>query len=323
LDPLELQSLYSRGERKFDGVLLNGANLAGAVLSSISLKNAALRGADLTGALLSKADLSGADLYAAKLDGADLRESNLAGASLDAASLISAVIRESSLAGASLIGTDLRAADLRASDLSGSICVRGNFLDARLDFANLTNAFFEEANLRGVGLAEADVRGAHFRGVELETARVAGLRFDRTTRFKRSNVNGLIGDPVVSRFAKDQEFLEAFAARHPWLFLIWNLTSACGTSMARWLLCSAALVIGFGLAFSLLPNDFMLNVDSRTPTPFTFFYYSIVIFTTLGFGDVIPRSLLGELLVSLEVLLGYLMLGGLISIFATKLARQA
>ncbi len=55
------------------------------------------------------------------------------------------------------------------------------------------------------------------------------------------------------------------------------------------------------------------------------FYYSIVTFSTLGFGDISPKlsSYGGQLIVMFEVLIGYLSLGGLISIFANKLARRA
>ena len=53
------------------------------------------------------------------------------------------------------------------------------------------------------------------------------------------------------------------------------------------------------------------------------YYFSIVTFTTLGFGDVEPVSAWGEFVVLLEVILGYIGLGGLISILANKVARRA
>ncbi len=52
-------------------------------------------------------------------------------------------------------------------------------------------------------------------------------------------------------------------------------------------------------------------------------YYSVVTFTTLGFGDVIPTTQVAAYWVMAEVILGYIMLGGLISIFANKVARQS
>ena len=61
--------------------------------------------------------------------------------------------------------------------------------------------------------------------------------------------------------------------------------------------------------------------DQRTPL--SSLYYSVVTLTTLGYGDVVPASIWAQLLAMVEVLLGYVMLGGLLSIFANKMARRA
>jgi len=47
-------------------------------------------------------------------------------------------------------------------------------------------------------------------------------------------------------------------------------------------------------------------------------------FTTLGFGDITPNihSWRAQVIVTFEVVVGYVMLGGLISIFANILARR-
>ena len=45
--------------------------------------------------------------------------------------------------------------------------------------------------------------------------------------------------------------------------------------------------------------------------------------TTLGYGDAVPASTAGQIIAMIEVLVGYLSLGGLISIFANKMARRA
>ncbi len=52
-------------------------------------------------------------------------------------------------------------------------------------------------------------------------------------------------------------------------------------------------------------------------------YYSIVTITTLGYGDVVPASLPAQVLAVSEALMGYVGLGGLLSIFAQKMARRA
>jgi hypothetical protein len=48
----------------------------------------------------------------------------------------------------------------------------------------------------------------------------------------------------------------------------------------------------------------------------------VVTFTTLGFGDIIPVTTKASWWVMAEVVTGYVMLGGLISILANKLARR-
>ena len=66
---------------------------------------------------------------------------------------------------------------------------------------------------------------------------------------------------------------------------------------------------------------------SKTEQPWpgfpAYLYYSVVTFTTLGFGDIVPLTNGARLAVGAEVVCGYVMLGGLISIFANKLARRS
>jgi len=72
----------------------------------------------------------------------------------------------------------------------------------------------------------------------------------------------------------------------------------------------------------------LLGLDNENhfrdaPEFITFLYFSVVTFTTLGFGDITPFNHAAEVWVMAEVILGYVMLGGLISIFANKLARRS
>ncbi len=69
--------------------------------------------------------------------------------------------------------------------------------------------------------------------------------------------------------------------------------------------------------------EIIIDQDTFNHWLFTPLYFSIVTFTTLGFGDIQPGNGPGLFWVSLEVIIGYVMLGGLISIFANKLARRS
>ena len=52
------------------------------------------------------------------------------------------------------------------------------------------------------------------------------------------------------------------------------------------------------------------------------FYFSFVTLTTLGYGDIVPASAAAQVVATIEVLLGYVGLGGLLSILANKMARR-
>jgi hypothetical protein len=65
------------------------------------------------------------------------------------------------------------------------------------------------------------------------------------------------------------------------------------------------------------------EIENVTRTPITPYYFSIVTLTTLGFGDVSPQNIAGEIWVILEVVLGYVMLGGLVGLFTSKISERS
>ena len=104
---------------------------------------------------------------------------------------------------------------------------------------------------------------------------------------------------------------------------VWHMTCDCGRSFSLFFLWCLLVAAIFG-------DIYLLFAEAWFPEPWkwsaiTPYYYSLVTFSTLGFGDVTPRLSNGwaQLTVMAEVFLGYLGLGGLISIFANKLARRA
>ena len=66
-----------------------------------------------------------------------------------------------------------------------------------------------------------------------------------------------------------------------------------------------------------------LDDDGAAETALSPYYFSVVTLTTLGYGDVLPNSLAAQILVIIQVIIGYVMLGGVLSIFANKMSRRA
>ena len=150
------------------------------------------------------------------------------------------------------------------------------------------------------------------------------------------DINGVL-NPFFKRYVADQQFIRAFKEKHPFWALVWRWSSDYGRSLALWALWSLLIALSFSLVYMPPPTwfpewlqettpQFHQAIDTEANEDLTFwksFYFSIVTFTTLGFGDVVAANTSARILVTLEVMFGYIMLGGLISIFANKLASRS
>lgn len=306
---------------------------------------------DLTSADLRNRNLAGINLARARLEFAnfansDLRNASFASANLDSACLAFADLENAVLNFANLTSADLRATNLRAAALE----------DANLKFANLAHACLEQAvlayaNLANANLMDTDLVGVNLKAANLENVNVATVKYDQkickrliinlkgnlrtifrrrfdlvldtTIRCKGVNAATCFGSQRFKLFLQDQdyleEFLESFWGRRICFF--WWLTADCGRSVSRWAGWSVFIAMVFALIYySLGPHYFAstyleFNLQNMI-------YYSVVTFTTLGFGDITPKTTEAAMLVMVEVIIGYVMLGGLITIFASKLSRR-
>jgi len=151
----------------------------------------------------------------------------------------------------------------------------------------------------------------------------------KITEFLPKNIRLILGEnvtarfPVISRKIKDDLYLLDFRKKHPCWFFVWKLSADCGRSFLRWTFWSILLAVGFALIFWFLGSSSFEIRHLSTSSFWTMLYYSVVTFTTLGFGDVVPKTFIASICVMFEVIFGYIMLGGLISIFANKLARRS
>ncbi len=98
-------------------------------------------------------------------------------------------------------------------------------------------------------------------------------------------------------------------------------TSRYGHSFSRWGVTVAIFILLFAGIFAVL--DYLNPVGMfdmiATFNPFDYVYFSIVSFTTVGYGDIVPITNLEKLLSGVEALLGYLMLGVFITLIQKRL----
>ena len=243
-------------------------------------------------------------LGSANLSGANLSRAYLSGAILEGANLRSGDLSRATLIGANLSGANLSLADLSVANLS----------DAELDGADLSGA-----NLNRTNLSLANLSNAQLTGVQWQ------LRAMRGCYLGVRGLDSCFGNALFKRAAADQDFLDTLEAhlkgtRGTALFRAWGLIDY-GRSLLRVVAISFGLAGFYRVIYRIFPH--ILDYKDSANTWFTPYYFSIVTYTTLGFGDVRPATLAGEIIVSSEVILGYTTLGLLLSVLAQNIARRS
>lgn len=158
-------------------------NEAKAHLKVTDLQGANLREAVLANANLRGTNLQGVDLWNADLEGANLHRANLRGASLWEADLRASELQSANLQRANLRSANLRAANLKEADLQSARLQRADLQSAELSGAKLQKARLQEANLQHANLQRAYLHGANLRNAILDEAQLAGVRYNRETRW--------------------------------------------------------------------------------------------------------------------------------------------
>ncbi len=292
---------------------LSGCDLSGQDLSHCSLRKSRLAHAKMMDTVLYQADLQGAELLGADLEGADLSEVQAKGAGFGHAKLKQARLIAGHFERTTFSGADLENAELSTAD----------FFEARLRGTNLRGVEGIRASFKSADLSEAMVQGANFREVDLSHARLTHIRGYAEAVWILADTRHADwrGSSLFRRHMMDEDYLYEFRTSSKagaTAFAIWQATSDCGRSATRWGLWTAFIAVFFAGIYEGMAIDYGAH-----KAPLSSLYFSIVTLTTLGFGDVLPADGWAQGAVLAEVVLGYVMLGGLLSIFADKMARRA
>ena len=309
--PLDLQGVVLAGD-DLSGMDLSGVDFSGADLTGTNLSGARLFKAKFTNALLMNADLSKCELTGADLTNANLENANASQAGFGMACLKEVRMFRTNLQSATLTKADVSGADLRCT------CLR----EARIREADLTGADLTGADLREADLALCNVARGNFKEVDMRGARLRAIEGFEKAEWIGVDIRDInfAGAYTMRRFVVDQNYLKEFRDRSRFataLYWLWWVTSDCGRSLSRWCFWITLQLIAFALLFKYVGLDY-----GDHPTVFSPFYYSVVTLTTLGYGDIVPSSVAGQVIAMIEVIIGYVMLGGLLSIFSNKMARR-
>jgi len=323
------------------GAHLEKANLRDAHLENADLKHAHLENALLGSAHLENADLAVAHLENAELDLAYLENANLSGAHLENAKLVEAHLENAILYNAHLENAKLGGAHLENADFSS---------------AYLENAIFWNANLGGASFWDAKLQGADFSRaiVDGKTLFSENCEVDLDTKFETVALGNMRIYPKIKQLLEyniRRQNWEVWYKEHcilQWpVKLFWSF-SDYGMSTGRIIFTFLALSVIFATVYFVwgavdyyllgiedepgVVRDLFVKVLAKEQISefyysamiyFRSIYFSIVTMTTLGFGDMYAnatrlgyRFWAGHLLLMLQVILGYILLGALVTRFA-------
>ncbi len=295
------------------GLDLTGSNLPGANFAGAKLAGCRFTRANLCGAIFTQTSLDGAEFLGANLDDADFNGAR--GERVGFAAISGRNIR---FVGAELTETSFVQSDLQEGDFRGAVLSNAHLRDAHLQ-----NADFTKAKLQHADLESADIRGVSFVDADLCEARLKSIRGFEKASWIGADIRQVdfCGAYLVRRQIQDENYLYEFRNQGSWyelLYRVWWLTSDCGRSLLRWSVMITGVILLFAGLYSWVSVDY-----GDYPTPLSPLYYSVVTLTTLGYGDVVPTSVPSQILATTEAILGYVFLGGFLSIFANKMSRRA
>jgi hypothetical protein len=241
------------------------------------------------------------------------------------------------LKNATLIGADLELACLVRSDLQYADLSDANLAGAELNDAILKNANFQRAQLNGrLSMGRIYIRGTCFDGAQLENTDFKRSIVDSSTSFwtcmlnQETDFREVAFGSVQLEQGKTQ-LLEYNSRRMNWedwyqehTRLKWAVRpfwwmSDYGLSTGRIVTTFFILAFVFAVVYRLWPSFVIVNEVVGDIRGFWHaLYFSVVTMTTLGFGDIAanPDSWGGQTLLMLQVILGYVLLGALVTRFA-------
>lgn len=276
---------------------------------------------------------------------ADMIKVNLKNADLTQADFKDANFSYSDISGANLIGCYLEGCDLTGVNLESSDLTRANLRRARLWHADLSKANIGEADM-----TEADLWKCQMHLIRLWHTELAGVKSLTKQNFSKKIYGFITSEKIDEKgvlsaeesyrtlkqyFMQSGRYREASWASFKektmeklWLRKNMNLAyipmalmgtlSGYGEKPNRVIFSSGAIIF----IYSLIYYNLNAIADARASKVFSFWdyvYYSIVTFTTLGYGDMVPKANTGyRLLAGSEAFIGAFMIG----LFVFTLSRK-
>lgn len=246
-------------------------------------------------------------------------------------------IRDLYLVGADLSGIFLQLKNLQHSDLTGASFHNARFQKVGFDFSNLDQVDFESAILEKVDLRRASVHSARwyetiFDGVQIPNLAKIGLdnpyeqgelrdpnkAFYVYNLFKKQYADNADFDTSGLFYEREMDLKRhtgSLVDRGWW----WTLWATCGYGEKPRRTAALFFVVIFGFACIYTACD--MNVPDGDSNNFlTCLYFSVVTFTSLGYGEVTPVGW-ARFFAASEALIGVFSISLFVFVFCRRMTR--
>ncbi len=300
---------------KIKNIFTDDADLKGANFEKAVLRNIRATRVNLSGANLSQADLSGAHLF-----DTDFQHAHLLGVNLSSSDLTHC---------------DFRGADMTRADLSGARLWNANLMNAALAEADISCADFWNANLHNVKIWRANFENAkaltrrNFASDPhlIWTSKISEegiLSAEEAYRGLKSHflTTGMYDDSGWASF-KEKTMERLLLKRKKDLryipSLMMGMLCGYGEKPARIIATAFSTILFYSVLYYLLNAVTSSGSGSYLMSASDYLYYSTVTFTTVGYGDFVPKAnAFFRLLAASEAFIGAFLMG----LFVFTLARK-
>lgn len=310
---------HTQDKDGYSAKLIEGAagnkSLAGSNLKKVVLKKALFQGVDFTESDLSQADLSESHFFDSKFKNASLLGADMRLCDFTHCDLTRADLTKARLSGSRLWNTDLSCANLTESDLSSADFWNASLFNTKIwhaelrDVKSITKAsFMKEA--RFLPMYHIDESGE--------------LSAEESYRQIKQYfiVNGKYNDASWASFKEKTMERRLLWKKKDLNYLpsaLMNLLCGYGEKPYRIILSAFFCILAFAFVYGTLNAIDSPAYPGSGIKWFDYLYYSTITYTTVGYGDFIPKPYGAfRLLAACEAFLGVFLTG----LFVFTLARK-
>jgi hypothetical protein len=264
----------------------SGTDLAGANLTKVVIKKARLEKANLKRACLSQADLSGTHFFDSTLDHADLIGVNLSGCDLSHCSIKGADLTKACLASARLWNATLAGSNLTEADLSGADLWNTNLFNTKLWHAAFGGA---------KSITRLSFSGSSKLFDDKRIDEAGALSAEESYRDLKQYFisNGMYNDASWASFKEKTMERLVLKKKGDWNYLpslFMNILCGYGEKPYRIILTAFSTILLFAFLYFSLGAVERSGQAAYTMQWFDYIYYSTITFTTVGYGDFVPKA---------------------------------